>query len=317
VKLAVDTRGNLYGTTQIGGSSSGGGMVFELIRKKSSWQEKVLLEFCPNTKRGCPNGYLPDYGLTYAGAASGQYYDGTSPLYGTASDVVFSVTPGRKHSKEKVIYGACTQESCPGAGAPLYIDSQGNIYGTTSSEGQLNDGTVFELSPSGSSYTETTLYNFCAQANCTDGEEPYGGVIMDGAGNLIGTASDGGSRGKGVIFELSPSGSQWQYSVLADFGGESGSFPESDLMLDANGNLFGTTFEGGINSKRGKQGRSGGTVFEFNGSLQALYSFCGQPGCMDGSNPFAGVIEDSAGNLYGTTGYGGKHQDGVVFELSP
>jgi uncharacterized repeat protein (TIGR03803 family) len=312
VKLVVDTAGNLYGTTHSGGYGSG--VVFELVGKKSGWQEKVLLAFCPNAKRGCSGGGAPLDGLTYAGAASGQYYDGTSPLYGTASNAIFSITPGGKHPKEKVIYNVCNQQNCPGSGTPLYIDGEGNIYGTTTNGGQSNDGTVFELSPNGSGYTETTLYNFCAQANCADGEEPYGGVIMDSTGNLIGTASDGGSERHGVIFELSPNGTQWQYSVLADFDGKNGSFPESNLTLDANGNLFGTALQGGANPRGG---RKGGTVFEFDGSIETLYIFCAQPVCMDGSNPIAGVIEDSAGNLYGTTAYGGHHQDGVVFELSP
>src|ERR1700733_3084162 len=182
VKLVVDTAGNLFGTTKNGGDTSSG-VIFELVRRKSGWQEKVLYSFCP--KQSCLGGYLPEYGLTYAGAATGQYYDGVSPLFGTASYVVYSITPGGKHPKVDAIYNVCTQENCPGYGAPLFIDSQGNIYGTTPYGGQFNEqdgGTVFELSPSGSGYTESTLYSFCAQANCTDGQEPYGGVIMDSAG---------------------------------------------------------------------------------------------------------------------------------------
>src|SRR5207237_2195929 len=119
----------------------------------------------------------------------------------------------------------------------------------------------------------------------------------------------GGSEQDGLIFEVSPNGSQWQYNVLASFDGSNGRTPEGALLLDASGNLFGTTYYGGDQKK--------GTVFEFNGGIQTLYSFCGDQGCPDGKHPAAGVIEDGAGNLFGTTAGGGaNHDNGIIFELS-
>lgn len=315
VKLVVDTAGNLYGTTMAGGAGSGG-TVFELVRDKSGWREKVLYSFCPNPKRGCPKGSTPHTGLTYAGAAAGEFYDGSSPLYGTIySDGVFSLTPHRgKEWEENLLYSFCSQQNCTDGAepdTPLYIDTAGNIYGTTTSGGQfnINGGTVFELSPNGSGYTQSTLYSFCAEANCADGQNPEGGLIMDGAGNLLGTASMGGSKGKGVIFELSLGGEQWQYSILANFDGHNGRGPLG-LSTDASGNVFGITITGGTRSK-------GGTVFEFNGSVQSLYDFCSLEHCIDGQGPFASVIEDSVGNLYGTAEAGGHHNGGTIYKLSP
>jgi uncharacterized repeat protein (TIGR03803 family) len=320
VKLVIDTAGNLYGTTEAGGDTDGG-VVFELHHKRLGWEEKILHTFCPRPKSGCPDGALPYDGLTYAGAAAGQPYDGSSPLYGTtnnygahAGGTVFAVEPitGTKKWKESVLYSFCSQDNCTDGenpDTPLYVDTEGNIYGTTPGGGQSGGGTVFELSPNEIGYTESVLYNFCAQANCSDGKEPQGGVVMDSAGNLYGTATEGGdSNNDGVIFSLFPDGSQWQFNLLDEFDRRNGSAPIG-MLLDASGNLFGTTYEGGANGKTG-------SVFEFNGSIQVLYSFCSQTNCPDGRHPIAGVIEDGAGNLYGTTQNGGHHRSGTIYELS-
>ena len=263
--------------------------------------------------------------MTYAGAAEGQAYDGKSPLYGTTSlggtgicgcGTVFSLAlnTGSKRWKETVLYSFCSQSNCTDGedpDTPLYLDASGNIFGTTPGGGQFNAGAVFELSPNGTAYTESVLYSFCAQTNCTDGNDPDGGVIMDASGNLYGkTALGGDSAGDGLLFALSPNGTAWQYSVLAEFDGNNGSHPLG-MLLDTNGNLIGTTYEGGKTPK-------GGTVFEFNGSIQTLYDFCTQTRCADGKQPFGGVIQDSSGNLYGTTANGGTRKiTGTIFELSP
>jgi len=313
VNLVIDTQGNLYGTTSEGGNENNG-VVFELVRS-NAYQEQTLYAFCPR-KHCRHDGSTPRDGLTYAGAASGQLYDGTSPLYGTTvfgdtGGIVFSVTP--KDGTRQVLYRFCSQTNCVDGNepdTPLYIDSLANIYGTTLMGGASNRGVVFELTPKGSGYTESVLYSFCAQTNRADGETPDGGVVMDTAGNLYGTAEAGGdSSGDGVIFELTPNGSQWQYSDLENFDGADGSYPGA-LTIDANRNLFGTTIAGGSRDK--------GTVFEFNGSIQSLYSFCAEKGCADGSKPSSGVVEDSAGNLYGTTTDRTELKpSGTLFELSP
>src|SRR5579871_5956302 len=326
VNLVIDTLGNLYGTASKGGSAHDAGVVFELVRTGSTYREKTLHAFCPR-KNCVHDGFTPVNGLTYAGAASGQPYDGTSPLYGTTEfsetgGAVFSITPktGGKKWTERVLYSFCSQPGCADGDdpdTPLYIDSQGNIYGTTLFGGNsTNLGVACELRKLGTGYTETVLYSFCAQTNCADGAEPEGGVVMDSVGNLYGTTVSGGdgdqNSGQGVVFELSPDGSQWQYSNLANFDGSDGLYPESGLIIDANGNLFGTTVAGGTKQK--------GNVFEFNGSPQSLYSFCAEKGCADGAHPLSGVVEDSAGNLYGTTVENrgkGHHNGGTLFELSP
>ena len=322
VRLVIDTKGNLYGTTNEGGViSTGPGVVFELENTRSGWVEKVLYAFCSKQSKNCHDAGGATSGLTYAGAALGQPYDGTSPLFGTTpfggangGGTVYALMPkaGTKKWSENVLYSFCSQANCADGqqpDAPPYVDNAGNLYGTTNGGPDNRGGTVFELSPNGGGYTETTLYTFCAQANCTDGEEPYANVVMNGSGNLLGTAG-GGSKNDGVVFELSPDGSQWQYSVLGNFTGANGRGPLGNLVLDADGNLFGATTGGGTPQKKG-------TVFEFNGSIQTLYSFCPEHDCPDGKNPYAGVIEDGAGNLYGTTWNGGIHHGGTLYEVSP
>lgn len=119
---------------------------------------------------------------------------------------------------------------------------------------------------------------------------------------LCGTALGGGAAADGLVFELSPNGSEWQFADLADCHGADGAFPYGALVMGSAGNLFGTTYSGGA--------RQNGTVFAINGSLQSLYSFCPERGCADGKHPFAGVVEDGAGNLYGATAAGGSGHDG-------
>ena len=217
-----------------------------------------------------------------------------------------------------MLYTFCSQTNCADGkdpDAPLYIDTLGNIYGTTPFGGQpTNAGVVFELSPNGSAYTESVPYSFCTQTSCADGADPRGGVIMDASGNLYGTTATGGdgdqSSGQGVVFKLSPNGTEWQYSDLENFDGADGNGPLGALIMDSNGNLFGTTASGGSHQH--------GNVFEFNGSIQSLYSFCPLSACHDGAGPLTGVIEDNAGNFYGVTSSGGnKNKKGVLYELSP
>lgn len=319
VNLVVDVNGNLYGTTTYGGNSQNAGVVFELQRTDTGWHEVTLYRFCSQTH--CADGAWPQDGLTYAGAASGQLYDGNSPLFGTteidgADDggTVFSLSPsGSNHWSEQVLYSFCSQTNCADGNnpdTPLYLDAQGTIYGTTIFGGQGNDaGVVFELTPNGSGYSESVLYSFCQQTNCTDGENAYGGVVMDQSGNLVGTAGEGGSGADGLLFELSPDSGNWQYNVLDNFNGANGGGPVG-LIIDGSGNLFGTTYSGGA--------KNDGTVFQFSGSIQSLYSFCPTKGCADGKYPFTGVVEDGAGNLYGVTAEGGSgHNGGTLYELSP
>ncbi len=193
--------------------------------------------------------------------------------------------------------------------APLYRDASGNLYGTTNGGGQYNAGVVFKLDASGQ---ETVLYTFTGG---TDGGNPTAGVVMDPAGNLYGTAYQGGiagagvnKAGAGVVFKIDTTG---RYTVLYSFtGGADGSGPFAGVILDAAGNLYGTTYNGGAQS-------TCGVVYKVSPSGQEtiLHSFTGSP--PDGCDPYAGVTMDAAGNLYGTTYNGGGHAAGVAYKLSP
>jgi uncharacterized repeat protein (TIGR03803 family) len=178
-------------------------------------------------------------------------------------------------------------------------DPASNLYGTTTYGGASNAGVVFKVSPSG---TETVLYAFTGG---TDGGNPYGDVVRDSAGNLYGATTYGGASDAGVVFKVTPSGTE---TVLYAFtGGADGGFPNG-VILDPVGNLYGTATNGGASGA--------GVVFKLSpsGTETVLYSFTGGN---DGGSSNAGVIRDSAGNLYGTTTFGGASGAGAVFKVSP
>lgn len=192
--------------------------------------------------------------------------------------------------------------------APPILDSAGNLYGTTSAGGSslwcaIGCGTVFTINPAGN---ESVLYSF---AGDQDGESPlYGPMLRDGAGNLYGNTSSGGRNGGGTVFRLNPANKEIIVSLSGVTGPES---PTGALAVDASGNGYGTTIDGGT----GCAPYGCGTVFEINraGKVTLLHSF--QGGATDGLTPFAGVIRDSAGNLYGTTFNGGPNNAGTVFKV--
>jgi len=205
----------------------------------------------------------------------------------------------------------------------LIFDQAGNLYGTTVLGGN-GSGTVFEMTPnSDGSWTESVLYRFCSLETCEDGAFSYAGLIFDQAGNLYGTALEGGSSTFcspflcGNVFKLTPNADgSWTQSVLYGFCSrtncEDGGWPFAGLIFDQAGNLYGTTHQYGAHGA--------GVVFELtpnaDGSWKekVLHQFTGG---RDGGNPYAGLIFDQAGNLYGTTGGGGAHGAGVVFKLTP
>jgi uncharacterized repeat protein (TIGR03803 family) len=197
----------------------------------------------------------------------------------------------------------------------VVFDNAGNLYGTAGAGGAYGGGTVFELIRGTSGgWTEKVLFSFNPTGGT--GSDPRAGLIFDAAGNLYGTTYQGVD---GVAFELSPGADgQWSETVLHAFGNPSdGSRPLGGLTLDAGGNLYGTTSEGGT----GHCGTVGcGTVFELSPGTNGqwtetiLYNFQGHN---DGLEPLAGLIFDAAGNLYGTAASGGRYLGGVVFKLTP
>jgi uncharacterized repeat protein (TIGR03803 family) len=278
--VIMDSAGNLYGAASSGGMA-GAGVLFKL---DPTGHYTVLYSF-PGVDGSNPQaGVIQDstgnlYGTTYNGAAG--------------AGVVFKLdTLGN----ETVLY------SFPGSDgdrpfAGVIQDSTGNLYGTTYYGGAAGAGVVFKLDTLGN---ETVLYNFTGGA---DGANPYAGVILDSSGNLYGTTQSGGAFGRGVVFKLDTNGNE---TVLYSFtGGNDGGYP-AGVIMDRAGNLYGTTGRGGTGGA--------GVVFKLDtiGNETVLYSFTGGN---DGGVPFAGVIMDRAGNLYGTTEFGGTGGAGVVFKL--
>lgn len=271
---------------------------------------------------------------------------------------LFVATRPAQAQTETVLYDFCSDPGCTDGASPtsgLTADGVGNFYGTTSSGGAFDAGTVFELSPNGSGgWTETALYNFCSAPNCTDGAYPnFSYVIFDGAGNLYGTAGEGGTNGLGVVFELSPVGGKWTETVLYSFaGGADGADPVNGMIFDTAGNLYGTAsnsvFElspsGGVwteqliyneelhgigNDGAGLTMDAAGNIFGASGAVLFELSPNGNGGWKSTViHTFSGAEAhhylypgtptlNSAGNLYGTTQFGGNHKDGTVYELIP
>jgi len=298
--LIMDSAGNLYGTTSAGGpnistgGSDGDGTVFEV---RTSGTQGVLYFFA-----GSPTDGLRPYAGLVMDSAGNLY--GTTEAGGANLDgTVFKLSPT---GTETVLYsfGAVPDGSGPFAG--LIMDGAGNLYGTTFAGGAASGGTVFKLSPTGA---ESVLYSF--NGGTTDGDGPRAGLIMDSAGNLYGTTSAGGSSNDGTVFKLSPAGTE---TILYSFkGGTSdGAIPDSGVIADGTGNLYGITGSGGANNR--------GTVFKISAASteSILYSFAG--GASDGSGP-VGLMMDSAGNLYGTTNFGGAYcvsqgGCGTVFKMN-
>jgi uncharacterized repeat protein (TIGR03803 family) len=236
------------------------------------------------------------------GPESSLILDSHGNLYGTTdtggaadSGTVFKVTP---KGTQTVLYSFMGGSDGYLAQGGVIMDTSGNLYGTTSLGGESGLGMVFKLTPDGK---ETVLHSFTGDG---DANNPAASLIMDDTENLYGTAQSGGSKGVGAVFKLTPDGRE---SVLYSFaGGNDGINPACSLIIDANGNLFGTTPAGGANGS--------GTVFKLTaaGKEKVLYAFTGGS---DGASPQYGLIMDARSSLYGTTSYGGEAQDGTVFKI--
>ena len=236
-------------------------------------------------------------------------------LLGAALSVAFGfsngIAPVFAASKEQVLWRFNGTDGYR-PNIPLVFDAAGTLYGTTSQGGAYSGGNVFRLTASNGKWTETELYSFCPSGkNCTDGVFPSTGVIFDTSGkNVYGMTLEGGLYGGGAVFELKPGADgKWTEEILHSFGkGEDGVYPEGGLTLDAAGNLYGTTYYGGANSKTCAP-VSCGTVFQLkpgsNGDWteKVLHNFSDDG--KDGFWPDTGLTIDASGNLYGTTSAGG------------
>jgi uncharacterized repeat protein (TIGR03803 family) len=332
--LIQDLAGNLYGTTD-GGGSAGAGVVFKLDTKGHETilnnftggndgafpGASLILDSAGNFYGTCSGGGTAGAGVVFKLTPSGQetvlysftggndggypnaavVFDSAGNLYGTTTGggtagggVVFKLTP---NGQQIVLYSFTFGADGGYPDSSVILDSTGNLYGTTLYGGASFGGVVYKVSPAGQ---ETVLHNFTGNA---DGANPAAGVVSDSAGNLYGTASGGGVAGAGNVYKLDPSGNE---TVLYSFPGSDGSVPTAPLIEDAAGNLYGTASGGGA--------VGAGVVFKLSstGGETILYSFSGK---VDGANPQAGLIMDPAGNLYGTTSGGGTSGTGVVFKL--
>ncbi len=337
--LVSDAHGNVYGTTFNGGPNSFGS-VYELTPVTSGiWHETVLYNFTG------ADGAFPVASLTFD--HDGNLY-GTTQLggLGTCSTsggqalgcgVVFKLTHTGNTWQESTVY-----EFQPGVNkgvipvGGVILDAAGNLYGTTWAPGVQGDGiydragkgpilgtywgctqpgcggTVYKLTPTQNGWQETDLYAFTGAA---DGSSSEANLVFDSAGNLYGTTPYGGAGtcqyGCGTVFELSPANGGWTETVVHDFARSDGAYPMAPLTVDASGNFYSTTNVGGPGNV--------GTVFKLTKAGQqwqesVLYSFTGGN---DGSYPYAGVIFDSRGNLYGTAAEGGVNSVGTLYALVP
>jgi uncharacterized repeat protein (TIGR03803 family) len=368
--ITKDARGNLYGTTSVGGSGIGYGTVYELTHNRSSWIFAPLYTFAGGSDGESPQfrvvigpgGSL--YGTTYQGGAcsyfggcgtvfslrppvsvcpnvncswpesvlyrfQGPPNDGWGPysdlvfgqdrsLYGTTlaggtgtclggagCGVIYQLKPSGGSWTESVIHNFSGIDGAEPTGAVIF-DRVGNLYGTASASGQYGYGSVYELMPSGTGWLAQVLYSFDAGS---DGANPEGGVVFDQSGNLYGVTNRGGATGGGTIYELSPSSGGWILTILYSFSGFS-SLAQNGLIMDGSGNLYGTTYNGGPANI--------GTVFKLarsNGvwTYTLLHDFSGS----DGAYPTSSATIDSNGNLYGTTSEGGSFGQGVLYEITP
>jgi uncharacterized repeat protein (TIGR03803 family) len=302
--LVQGTDGNFYGATFQGGTNNDTGTVFQIT---PSGALKTLYSFCALT--GCADGRYPYAGLVQG--TDGNFY-GTTLRGGGPNDsgTVFQITPS---GTLKTLYSFCPQSGCADGQYPyagLVQGADGNFYGTTQQGGSnSNSGTVFKITSSGAL---TTLYSFCAQSGCADGMNPYAGLIQGADGNFYGTAYLGGTDGVGTVFRITPTGT---LTTLHSFCPQSscadGAEPDAGLVQGSDGNFYGATVSGGTSSK------GQGTLFQItsSGSLTTLYRFCPQSGCADGQYPYAGLVQGSDGNFYGTTYQGGANNQGAVFKL--
>jgi len=298
--VTFDSAGNLYGVTDNGGNSpncggvgSGCGSIFELSPAGgTAWTQTTIYNFQDHA-----DGALPLAGLTFDSAGNlygtnfGSYTEGGTSHGGVAFEL--SHASGNSWTFTPLYTFDQTKETVPPS-SPLTIDAAGNLYGVTYFGGRYSNGSVFELSKTGKVWKETILHSFGGPG---DGAQPYGPPVIDSEGNLYGTTSAGGSAGWGTAFELSRlTSGAWKENLLYTFVSDRS--PQAGLILDSAHNLYGTTIAGGAYGY--------GVVFRLtpvkqNGNVGwkyvQLYTFTNGA---DGGGPASPLTFDAAGNLYGT-----------------
>ncbi len=308
-RVIVGPDGALYGTTAYGGENGAGcgdeepgcGTVFKLTPPPTfcksftcNWEETQIQNFT-GSDGAEPSGELA--------------FDSAGNLYGTTqANRVYELTPAQGTWTLSVLHlftGGLDGGSPMGG---VQLDSAGNVYGTTNTGGSGEDGTAFQLVSSGSGWTLNTLYDFQIGSG---GFGLLAGLIVGPGGNLYGGTVDGAPDGEAVVYEISPSDGGWTYTTLYTFTQSFGGGPGGNLVMDAAGNLYGTT-------TGDSEERIYGTVFKLTPSSGGwiytdLHDFNGGS---DGGYPYSSIVLDSSGNLYGTASADG-HGYGTVWEITP
>jgi uncharacterized repeat protein (TIGR03803 family) len=304
--LAIDGVGNLYGSTVLGGDF-GSGTVWQLAPSGSSWAHAVLYSFTSGT-----DGSEPYKGVTLD--AEGNLY-GTAVAGGSGSceggcGVVYKLTNSGGTWTQTVIHAFTGGDDGSGPGARVAVDPQGNVYGMTPTGGAFGLGTIYQLHPGASgNYTFKVIHSFTGG---TDGSSGSAGKMVLRDGYLYGAATTGGAFGSGTVFQLTPTQvGEWDFKILYSFRGQpDGVFPYGALLFDRSGDIFGTTYYGGVNGI--------GAVYQLaprptgEWKERVLYSFADGG---DGNSPISHLNFDSVGNLYGTTSEGGLGS-GTIFKLT-
>jgi uncharacterized repeat protein (TIGR03803 family) len=315
--LVADSAGNLFGTTQ-GGGAANVGLVFELKKTSTGYTYAEVYSFKLNGSDGYNpwgNVILDSAGNLYGATEAGGVKD-----FGT----VFEISPLSDGGWSETVLHSFSGADGEGPLAGLIFDKAGNLYGTTAWGGTNDDadcaggshtgcGTAFELIPhADGSWGEKVLHSFAD--NGTDGTYVTQSLIFDSKGNLYGTTQEGGANSWGIAFELSPSGSEWNETILHTFNNVAtdGASPTGPFVLDSSGNLYGVC---------GKGGTGAGTVYELSpvsggGWIYSILYFFQENG-VDGTGPEGNLVFNSTGDLYGVTGDGGSTNNGTLFQLRP
>jgi len=307
-ELILDSAGNLYGTSVLGGQF-GSGTVFQLT---PSGTHTVLYSFTSGADGAQPYGgvTLDPQGNLYGSAVAGGSFGGSCVEDGCG--VVYKLTPSTDGWTQTVIHTFTGGGDGSGPGGGLTIDKHGNLYGMTPTGGAYGVGVIYQLSPDhGGNYVLRVIDTFTGGRD--GGTASAGRLLLDDAGNLFGVATVGGAHGKGTAFELTQApGGNWKLTTLYAFKGQpDAGFPYGGLIFDASGNLYGTTYYDGANGL--------GSVYQLarnpagGWKERVLYSFAGGN---DGSFSISTLVFDRAGNLYGTTSEGGYPGLGTIFKLA-
>jgi len=314
--------GALYGTTMHGGFGQGCieyyfgcGTVYSLKNHSGTWVEGIFFQF------GNSDGGNPGYGdLVFD--QSGNAYDASSISGPSGNGIAYELHT--VNFGESVLHAFTGTPDGSGPTSGPILDRAGNLFGTTMTGGADGYGAIYELSPSGSGWTEAILYSF---TNGGDGSAPTSNLVMDRLGNLYGATQSGGTYGGGTVFELTKSSlGAWTLTTIYEFrssmkapvntvpasgcAGQPFMGSNRTLTIDSGGNLYGTTSADAVSQYGSiyKLSPVSGTTWAY----ATLHTFSGA----DGAAPWGSLLLDHAGNLYGTAALGGANNCGVIFEIT-